>query len=156
MIGVGDKAPIFELKDQNGNAMNLSDLEGKLALLSFHPLAWTRICAEQMQSLEENLDRFTSLNTVPLGISVDSAPSKKAWAESLGIKRLQLLADFWPHGGVAKSYGIFRNDEGFSERTNILVNEMGQVIFAKVYPIKEPPDFEEILSMLSEQQFTVK
>ena len=156
MIEVGNKAPSFELKDQNGNTLQLSDLGGKLVLLSFHPLAWTSICAKQMQSLEENLDRFASLNTVPLGISVDSAPSKKAWAESLGIKKLQLLADFWPHGGVAKLCDAFRNEEGFSERANILVNEMGQVIFAKVYPIKELPDVEEILSLLSEQQFTVK
>ena len=156
MIEVGNKAPGFELKDQNGKTLQLSDLGGKLVLLSFHPLAWTSICAKQMQSLEENLDRFASLNTVPLGISVDSAPSKKAWAESLGIKRLQLLADFWPHGGVAKLYDAFRNEEGFSERANILVNEMGQVIFAKVYPIKELPDVEEILRLLSEQQFTVK
>ena len=156
MIEVGNKAPSFELKDQNGNTLQLSDLEGKLVLLSFHPLAWTRICAKQMQSLEENLDRFASLNTVPLGISVDSVPSKKAWAESLGIKKLQLLADFWPHGGVAKLCDAFHNEEGFSERANILVNERGQVIFAKVYPIKELPDVEEILSLLSEQQFTVK
>lgn len=57
---------------------------------------------------------------------------------------------------MAKLCDAFRNDEGFSERANILVNEMGQVIFAKVYPIKELPDVEEILSLLSEQQFTVK
>jgi len=57
---------------------------------------------------------------------------------------------------VAKLCDAFRNEEGFSERANILVNEMGQVIFAKVYPIKELPDVEEILSLLSEQQFTVK
>ena len=155
MIEVGTKAPDFSLKDQNDNSLQLSGLKGKLVLLSFHPLAWTGVCAKQMQSLETNLDRFASANTVPVGISIDSVPSKKAWADSLGIKRLQILSDFWPHGEVAKSYGVFRDKDGFSERSNILVNEMGQVVFAKVYPIKEVPDIEEIISMLGGQQFTI-
>jgi peroxiredoxin len=155
MIEVGTKAPDFGLKDQNDDSLKLSDLKGKLVLLSFHPLAWTGVCAKQMQSLETNLDRLASTNTLPVGISIDSVPSKKAWADSLGIKKLQLLSDFWPHGEVAKSYGVFRDKDGFSERSNILVNEMGQVVFAKVYPIKEVPDIEEIISMLGGQQFTI-
>jgi len=155
MIEVGTKAPDFTLKDQNDNRLQLSDLKGKLVLLSFHPLAWTSICAEQMKSLETNLDRFASSKTIPVGISIDSVPSKQAWAESLGTKRLQLLSDFWPHGGVAKSYGIFRESDGFSERANILVNELGQVVFARTYPIKELPDIEEIITMLGGQQFTI-
>jgi peroxiredoxin len=156
MIEVGSKAPDFVLKDHNDSEVAISDLKGKLVLLSFHPLAWTSICAKQMQSLEENYDKLTSLNTVPLGISIDTTPSKKAWAESLGIERLQLLADFWPHGAVAKEYDIFREKEGFSERANILINDMGQVVFGKVYPISELPDIDEIINLLSEQQFTVK
>ncbi len=156
MIEIGSKAPDFELKDHNGSTLKITDLKGKIVLLSFHPLAWTTICAKQMKSLEENLDKFESLNTVPLGISIDTTPSKKAWAESLGIKKLQLLSDFWPHGAVAKEHGVFRDKDGFSERANILINEMGQVVFGKVYPISELPDIEKILSLLSEQQFTVK
>lgn len=156
MIEIGSKAPDFELKDHNNSTLKIADLKGKIALLSFHPLAWTSICAKQMKSLEENLDKFESLNTVPLGISIDTTPSKKAWAESLGINKLQLLSDFWPHGAVAKEYGVFRDKEGFSERANILINEMGQVLFGKVYPINELPDIEEILNLLGEQQFTVK
>jgi peroxiredoxin len=60
-----------------------------------------------MKSLEKNLIKFESLNTMPVGVSVDTTPSKKAWAESLDIKRIRLLSDFWPHGEVAKLYGIF-------------------------------------------------
>lgn len=156
MIEVGSQAPDFALKDHNESEVGITTLKGKLVLLSFHPLAWTSICAKQMQSLEKNLNRFALLNTVPLGISVDTVPSKKAWAESLGIKKIQLLSDFWPHGAVAKEYGVFRDKEGFSERANILINEMGQVVFGKVYPINELPDIEEILNLLGEQQFTVK
>ena len=77
-----------------------------------------------------------------------SAPSKKAWAKELGIKDTKLLSDFWPHGEAARSYGIFREKEGFSERANIIVDEKGQVFFVKVYPISQLPDIEEIIRAL--------
>jgi len=144
----GEMTPDFVLKDQNGKEFKLSELRGKRVLLSFHPLAWTRVCAQQMQSLEANKDTFESLNTVPVGISVDSVPTKKAWAESLGIKDIQLLSDFWPHGQVAKLYGIFREENGFSERANIILDENGKIVFSKIYEISQLPDINEIIGVL--------
>jgi peroxiredoxin len=148
MIKVGSKAPDFALKDQNGKAVRLSGLAGKKVLLSFRPLAWTAVCHDQMRALEENHAQFDELNTVALGIGVDSMPSNKAWAESMGIKNTRLLSDFWPHGAAAKTYGLFRENDGFSERANILINERGKVIFAQTYPIAQQPDVEEILEAL--------
>ena len=144
----GEMAPDFTLKDQNGKDFKLADLRGKRVLLSFHPLAWTGICAKQMQSLEANKETFQSLNTVPVGISVDSVPTKKAWAEDLKIKDVRLLSDFWPHGQVAKLYGIFQEDKGFAGRANIIVDEKGKVVFSKVYEISELPDINEIIEVL--------
>lgn len=83
-----------------------------------------------------------------LGISVDTVPSKKAWAKELGIENTRLLSDFWPHGEVAQLYGIFREKDGFSERANIILDEKQQVIFVKVYPIAQLPDIEEIIKVL--------
>jgi peroxiredoxin len=148
MIGVGSQAPDFALKDQHGKMVKLSGLAGKRVLLSFRPLAWTAVCHDQMKSLEENHAQFDDLNAVALGIGVDSVPSNKAWAESMGIKNTKLLSDFWPHGAVAGSYGIFREKDGFSERANVLIDEKGKVVFAKTYPIGEQPDIEEILRSL--------
>lgn len=148
MVKLGDTAPDFSLKDQNGEEFRLSDYRGKKVLLSFHPLAWTSICAQQMKDLEANYKRFEELNTIPVGISVDSVPCKKAWAEHLGLKKLKILADFWPHGEVAKLYGVFRESNGFSERANIIVNEEGKIVFIKVYPIRELPNVEELLEFL--------
>jgi peroxiredoxin len=144
----GDMAPDFVLRDQSGKEFKLSDFRGKRVLLSFHPAAWTRVCSLQMQSLEANKDVFESLNTVAVGVSVDTIPSKRAWAKELGITSTRLLADFWPHGHVAKLYGIFRENEGFSERANIIVDEAGKVAFLKVYEIGQPPDIQEIISFL--------
>lgn len=147
-IQKGEVAPDFILKDQNGNDFRLSEQKGKRVLLSFHPLAWTDICAKQMQSLEANQATFASLNTVAVGISVDSVPCKKAWADSLGVKDTPLLADFWPHGQVAQLYGLFRDRNGFSERANVIVDEKGKVALVKVYEIKQLPDINEIIGVL--------
>ena len=83
-IKVGDMAPDFTLKDQDGKDFTLSAYRGKRVLLSFHPLAWTDVCTKQMVALEQNYATFESLNTVPVGLSVDAAPSKKAWADNMG------------------------------------------------------------------------
>ncbi len=147
-LEVGDDAPDFTLKDQNEEKFHAADCKGKRVLLSFHPLAWTQVCADQMKSLEANQDAFAELNTIAVGLSVDSHVSKKAWAESLGIKKTRLLADFWPHGGVAKSYGLFIDKIGISNRANVIVDENGDIAFVKVYDIPQLPDITEILDFI--------
>jgi peroxiredoxin len=146
---IGKKAKDFTLRDQNKKKFQLSKLRGKKrVLLSFHPLAWTGICARQMKSLERSKAQFDALNTVAVGLSVDSVPCKEAWAKSLKIKKTSLLADFWPHGEVAKKYGVFRDKNGISERANIIVDEEGRIVFFKLYPIKELPKINEVIKFL--------
>jgi len=147
-IKLGSRAPDFTLKDQHNRGFNLSEFRGRKVLLSWHPLAFTRVCARQMQALEKNMARLEKLNIVPVGLSVDAVPSKHAWAKAIEVRELRLLSDFWPHGAVARKYGISRR-EGFSERANVLVDEKGRVVWAKVYPIKELPDLEEVLCAAS-------
>ncbi len=147
-IIIGATAPNFNLKDNRGNMVSLNDYKGKKVLLSWHPLAWTSVCAEQMKSLETNYARFEALGTIPLGLSVDPVPSKNAWAKDLKIANLKLPSDFWPHGEVAKAYGLFRELEGFSERANVIVDENGKVIWIKIYDIHQLPDVEEVLQIL--------
>ncbi len=103
-------------------------------------------CAAQMKSLEDNRDVFSTLNTLAVGISVDSVPCKKAWAETLGIIHTPLLCDFWPHGVVAQHYGLFREANGFSERANVLIDEKQNVVFVKVYPVHTVPDIGEVIT----------
>jgi len=148
MVQPGDPARNFSLKDQEDKTFDLYEQSGKRVLLSFHPLAWTPFCTAQMKSLEENQDRFLSLNCVPVGISVDSIPCKKAWAQTLGITKTPLLCDFWPHGALAMKYGIFRDTNGFSERANIIVDKKQRVIFVKIYPVHSVPDIGEIIEFL--------
>ncbi|MBN1591978.1 MAG: redoxin domain-containing protein [Candidatus Coatesbacteria bacterium] len=147
-LQLGTDAPDFALKDQNERVFHAAECKGKRVLLSFHPLAWTKVCADQMKSLEDNQDKFAELNTIAVGINVDSHFSKKAWADSLGITRTRLLADFWPHGGVASQYGLFIEKAGISNRANVIVDENGDVVFVRVYDIPQLPDISEILKFI--------
>jgi len=148
VIRTGDPARNFSLKDQNDTTFDLLEQSGKKVLLSFHPLAWTPFCTAQMKSLEENQDTFASLGTIAVGLSVDSVPCKKAWAENMGISHTSLLCDFWPHGNVAATYGILREANGFSERANIIVDEDQRISFVKIYPLHSVPDIREIITFL--------
>ena len=148
VVSIGHRVRDFSLPDQDGKQVRLSALRGKKVLLSWHPLAWTSVCAMQMKSLEKHRRDFAKLGVVALGLSVDTVPSKSAWAASLKIKETRLLSDFWPHGKAAKASGLFRQVEGTSKRANLVLDEAGRVVFLKVYPIKELPDIEEILAFL--------
>ena len=105
-LKVGDKAPEFTLKDQNGNPVSLSDYVGKKnVVIVFHPLAFTSVCDVQMPGYNQERQSFNGLNTQVFAISVDSVPTHRAWAERLGGIDYPMLADFWPHGEVARRYG---------------------------------------------------
>ena len=147
-LEIGDNVKDFILEDQNGKKFNLSKFKGNKVLLSFHPLAWTSVCAKQMKSLEKNKKIFEALGTTAVGVSVDTVPSKKAWAKSLAIKSTRLLSDFWPHGKVASLYGIFRDEDGISERANIIVDRGQKIAFLKVYKLGQLPDIREIIKAL--------
>jgi len=150
MVKPGDPAKNFSLKDQNDKTFGLYEQAGKYTLLSFHPLAWTEFCAAQMISLEENRELLDSLGCIPVGISVDSKPCKRAWADSLSIEQTRLLCDFWPHGVVALKYGLFREENGFSERANVIVDENQTVVFVKIYPVHSVPDIQEVITFIQQ------
>ena len=148
-IKAGATAPDFTVKDNRGQSISLSDYRGKRVLLSWHPLAWTPVCTDQMRALEANWQMFQKLNTVPLGFSVDSPPCKKAWAAAIAIENVSLPSDFWPHGQVSRQYGVFNEKDGVSERANIIVDENGKVKWAKIYPVQQLPDLNEVVRILS-------
>lgn len=147
-IGVGEKAPEFTLPASDGSKVSLGQFLGeKHVVLSFHPLAWTSVCGAQMLGLELRYDELEALGAVALGVNVDPVPSKSAWAKVLGLSKLRLLSDFYPHGEVASRYGILRKG-GFSERAVFVVDKAGIVRFAKVYPIGQLPHLGEVLDVL--------
>ena len=149
MIKVGEVAPDFTLKDQDGNPVTLSSFRGKKVVLSFHPLAWTGVCQEQMLSLERNYQKLADMNAVAFGISIDTVPTKNAWTKSMGIQKTRLLSDFWPHGEVSRKYGLFIEAEGFAQRANVVLDGKGKVTFAKEYKIDHAPNMDEVLAAVA-------
>jgi len=145
---VGRKAAGFTLEDQRRTPVTFAPGDGQRWLLSFHPLAWTGACAAQMRALEAHQSAFVDLDCIVVGISVDSWISKRAWADEIGVVATPLLADFWPHGAVARAYGLLRERNGFSERANVVVDRDGRIAFARVYPIHEVPPLDEALAFL--------
>ena len=94
-----------------------------------------------------NLDRFAGLNVQVLGISIDHKPCLKAWADSLGGISYPLLSDFWPHGGVAKDYGVFRK-EGTTERAIFVIDKDGILQYIDIHDIGEQPSNDVLFTEL--------
>ncbi|OJF12785.1 peroxiredoxin [Couchioplanes caeruleus] len=132
LIDAGTEAPNFTLKDQNNQEITLADFRGRKAvLLVFYPLAFTGTCQGELAEIKENLPAYANDDVQVLTISVDSAYSHKIWAEREGYD-FPLLADFWPHGGVAQAYGIFNEEAGFANRGTFIIDKAGIVRFAEM------------------------
>ena len=131
-IEVGAKAPDFTLKDQNNQEVSLSDFAGKKhVLLVFYPLAFTGICQGEMCQIQENLNDFANDDVQVLTISVDSPYAHKVWADQQNFQ-FPLLSDFWPHGAVAKAYGVFNEAAGIANRGTFVIDKEGVVRFAEM------------------------
>ena len=118
-------APDFELPNQFGEHVRLSDFRGvKPVALVFFPLAFSSTCTSELCELRDNLSLFVSSEVELLGISVDSKATLRAFAEHEGYD-FTLLADFWPHGAVAKEYGVFLDHKGFANRATFLIDTAG-------------------------------
>ncbi|HEY2299081.1 MAG TPA: peroxiredoxin [Jatrophihabitans sp.] len=132
MIDVGDRAPDFTLRDQNNEQFTLSSYRGeKAVLIVFYPLAFTGICTGELCVVRDDLPTFENDDVVTVSISVDSVYSHKIFAEREGYT-FPLLADFWPHGGVAQAYGVFNDVAGIANRGTFLVDTQGIVRFAEM------------------------
>lgn len=150
MLQVGDTAPDFELPSHmdREKKVRLSDLRGQNVVLAFYPFDWTPVCSAQMPNYEADSSRFKDHNAVVLGISVDSAPSHAAWAKELGGISFDLLADFHPKGEVCKSYGTFREGEGFSNRAVFVVDKEGKIAYIDHHELLDVPKNEEVFAVL--------
>jgi peroxiredoxin len=122
---IGQQAPDFELTDQHGRKVRLSDFRDRQSVvLVFYPFAFSGICTGELCEIRDNLDVFTADGVQVVGISCDPMYSLRAFAEAEGYE-FPLLADFWPHGAVGSQYGVFDEKAGRSIRGSFLIDQDG-------------------------------
>jgi peroxiredoxin len=137
------QAPDFELANQFGEHIRLKDFAGKKPVaLVFFPLAFSSTCTSELCALRDNLDLFKQNGVELIGISVDSKATLRAWAETQGYD-FTLLADFWPHGAVAKEYGVFIEEKGFANRATFVIDARGIIRASFVTAPGQPRSIEE-------------
>jgi peroxiredoxin len=150
-IAVGAEAPDFTLKDQNNEDFTLSALKGeKAVLVVFYPFAFTNICTGELAAIRGEKETFSSSTVTTVTISCDTVYSHKIFDEREGFG-FPLLSDFWPHGAVAQSYGVFNDGGGFANRGTFLVDRDGIVRFAEMNGPgqgREPQDWREAIAAL--------
>lgn len=140
-LAVGDTAPDLSLRDQNGATVSLSHFRGaKHVLLVFYPFAFSGICTGELSEIRDDLGAFVSDTSEVLAISCDPMFSLRAWADQQGYF-FPLLSDFWPHGEVARSYGVLDEGAGMAVRGTFLVASDGTIAWSLVNGPGERRDF---------------
>ena len=148
-LKVGDIAPDFTLKTEQGETWHLADVRGKKnVVLAFVPFAFSGVCSVQLPSYEANLNRFKDSNTEVVSISMDSTYALKAWEKSMHTS-FPLLSDFYPQGKVVDAYGV-RHPAGMPERALFVIDKEGVIRYIEVEVSPgDMPDNEDLFEALS-------
>ena len=146
-LPVGTRAPEFTLSSTPKQKISLSDFRGQPTILVFYPEDWSPVCSDQLALYQELLPEFAKFNAQLLAISVDGVWSHHAFAENRHL-RFPLLADFEPKGEVARKYGVYRQQDGTSERALYVIDGDGVVRWSYVSPVGINPGADGILRAL--------
>jgi peroxiredoxin len=150
VVAVGDEAPDFELRDQHAQAHRLSSYRGeKNVVLVFYPFAFTGVCTGEMCAIRDDLAALQNDDTQVLAVSCDPVASLRVFAERERFD-YPLLSDFWPHGAVATSYGVFNDTIGAAERGTFVIDRQGVVRWAVRTALGEARDLAAYQKALAE------
>jgi mycoredoxin-dependent peroxiredoxin len=148
-VEVGDQAPDFELNDQHGTPVRLSSFRGaKNVVLLFYPLAFSSVCSSELCAIRDEFPDVTRDDVELLTVSVDSVYTHRAWSDAENFS-FELLSDFWPHGDVAKLYGVFDPDRGIAIRGTFIIDKDGVVRWKVVNPIPQARDLADYSKALA-------
>jgi peroxiredoxin len=148
-VEIGDEAPDFELPDQHGTPVKLSSFRGsKNVVLVFYPLAFSPVCSTELYSMRDDFPEANADDVELLTVSVDSFFTHRAWADAENFQ-FSLLADFWPHGAVAREYGVFDADRGLATRGTFIIDKEGIVRWKVVNPIPQARDIADYQKALA-------
>ncbi len=143
----GTKAPDFELPSTPDQTVSLAEFRGQPVILAFYPEDWSPVCSDQLALYQELLPEFRKFDAELVGISVDGIWSHLAFAKDRNL-HFPLLADFEPKGEVARTYRVYRSNEGTSERALYVIDGDGIVQWSYVSPVGINPGADGILRAL--------
>ena len=147
-LKVGMKAPDFSLPSVSGEKVSLNQFKGKKnVVISFVPAAWTPVCSDQWPGYNISKNIFEKNDAVLLGITVDNIPTLYAWTKEMGELWFPVLSDFYPHGAVARKYGVLRSN-GVTERALFVINKKGIIRYIDVHDINQRPPLEALVKEL--------
>lgn len=140
-LRAGETAPDFTLVDQYGVDVSLSAVRGlKNAVVVFYPAAFSGICRGELREIRDGLEDFQDGDIQIFAVSCDSMYTLRAWADAEG-HFFPLLSDFWPHGEVARRYGVLNDEDGFALRGTFLIDCSGRIVWTEVRDIGHGRDF---------------
>lgn len=146
-LPAGRVAPAFTLPATPDQTVSLDDMRGKPVILAFYPADWSPVCGDQMALYNEILPEFHKAGAQLVGISVDGVWCHAAFAADRKL-HFPLLADFEPKGAVARSFGVYRDKEGTSERALFVIDGAGIIRWSFVSPVGINPGADGILDAL--------
>jgi peroxiredoxin (alkyl hydroperoxide reductase subunit C) len=147
-VKVGQRAPDFTLPAVSGENVSLNQYRGKKnVVLSFVPAAWTPVCSDQWPGYNIVKDIFEQNDAILFGITVDNIPTLFAWTNQMGKLWFPVLSDFWPHGAMAKKYGVLRS-KGVTERVLFVIDKKGIIRYIDVHDINKRPPLEDLVNAL--------
>jgi peroxiredoxin len=148
-LAPGSQAPDFELPATPDQRVSLAEFRGRPLILAFYPEDWSPVCSDQMALYQELLPEFQRFGAALMGISVDGVWSHLAFAKDRNL-HFPLLADFEPKGEVARAYGVYRAEDGTSERALYVIDGDGIVRWSYVSPVGINPGADGILRALED------
>jgi peroxiredoxin len=148
-LAIGSMAPDFELVNQHGQKVSLSSYQGKKnVVVIFYPFAFSGICTGELCALRDDLSAFQNEKVELISISCDPMYANKVFAEQEGYK-FQVLSDFWPHGDIAKAYGVFDENRGCATRGSFIIGTDGKIKWMVVNGLGEARNITEYKAALS-------
>jgi peroxiredoxin len=144
-LGIGDAAPNFTARNQHGELVTMSSLRGAPAVIIFYPWAFSSICRDELAAVRDDHGSFLALSARVLAVSCDAMFALRAYAD---IERIgfDLLSDHWPHGAIARAYGVFDEDAGCARRGTFVLDSTGMIKWQQINQINEPREIAAVLA----------
>jgi peroxiredoxin len=146
---LNSEAPDFTARNQHGEEVRLSEFRGRRnVVLVFYPYAFSGVCTSELGEIRDRPELFEDAGAEVLAISCDPMFTLRAYADASGLE-FSLLSDFWPHGAIAASYGVFDPDRGCAVRGTFVIDRSGLVRWSVVNAIADARHLDDYAKALA-------